>query len=109
MPTVRAIIQAAQPWGTPVAIIVAALLIGSALVGVRLISRYEISAVAGSDRVPMSWRIDTWTGDMELCSFEKEAIDPRDPFAKIIAENGGPIWKIKCRTFLGGGFLPPKK
>ena len=94
----RATIQAVQPWATSIAIIVGALVIGAAIVGTQFVDRYEISAVANPDGPSVAWRVNTRTGDVQICRFHK---DENDPFKKLME----PYFDIVCQPFLSNVIL----
>lgn len=56
----------------------AGLIVGTSIIGARLIAPYEISAVRGADGNPMVFRVNTITGDVESCAL-KLAITQGDP------------------------------
>ena len=91
----RATIQAVQPWATPVAILLGAGIIGGSFFLTNQ-SRFAISAMP-SESATAVWRIDTWTGEVRLCTYLPVRPDPLDPFAKYVP---GVRVKILCQEEL---------
>jgi hypothetical protein len=84
------------------AIIVGALIIGTAIFGSEFIGRYEIAAVGNPAGPPIVWRINSRSGEIEICSFSPNADDPME----AIARNGQRTLYLKCGSSLGG-VTPP--
>jgi hypothetical protein len=101
----RATIQAVQPWATPAALILGAAIIGGCLIASRNEARYAISTIPGPEGNLSAWRIDTTTGDVSLCIFEK---DDAGPFTELLAKADSLAAVVKCRASIGGP-KPPKK
>jgi hypothetical protein len=101
----RFMIRAIQPWIVPFALILAALIIGSAIFMSHVEPRYAISTIPEPEGTYAAWRLDTWSGEVRLCTF---APSP-NPFDKFDPEPHAPRVKIVCREELGGTtVLPPK-
>jgi hypothetical protein len=66
--------------------------VASSLVAVHYMQRYQISAANGDTTV---WRVDTWSGKVELCTLNKS----KDAFSKLAPE---PIFDIECKDSIGG-------
>jgi hypothetical protein len=81
-----------RDWLIAVALIVSAFVVASSLVAAHYMQRYQISAANGDTAV---WRVDTWNGKVELCTFNKS----KDVFSKLVPE---PIFDIECKDSIGG-------
>jgi hypothetical protein len=80
-----------------IVIVLAALIIAAAIVGVRFIPRYEISAVIDPDGTSIAWRVNSLTGDVQICSLARSD----NPFEKFAPE-GGKQFDVACRRSIGG-------
>lgn len=78
------------------AIVIAAVIIGAAIVAAQFVGRYQVASAAGTDGSPFVWRLDTRTGEIQSCTFYKND----DPFAEII----DPKQKVLIRC--NGNFAP---
>ncbi len=84
-------IQLSTAW----AILIVGALIAASLLGSewRFGARYQIAPAMGADGNPFVWRVDTVTGEVESCTFEKVT----NPFTRI-GEHGetlSPV-QIEC-------------
>lgn len=98
-------IKTIQPWATPIALILVALVIGSAIFISHIEPRYAISTIPGPEGTYAAWRLDTWTGEVRLCTF---APNP-NPFDKFDPEPHMPRVKVACREELGGMSVAARK
>ncbi len=74
------------------AIILAAVIIGAAILATQFVGRYQIAAASGTDGSPFVWRLDTRTGEIQSCTFSKIT----NPFDRI-DPNGGPDRQFRMR------------
>lgn len=82
------------------AIILGAAIIGLSIVGAQFVGRYAISATGGAGGNAVVWRVDSLTGDVQICT-----LTPSDnPF-----DTGpGRPFNVKCRQSIGGLTPAPK-
>ena len=77
--------------------VLGALLIGLSIVAARFVNRYEIAAGVDAGGNPIAWRLNTRTGEVQIC-----ALTPSDnPFDKF----GAPVTKrtnVECADHFGG-------
>lgn len=67
------------------AVIGAALIVGSAIVSSQFVAKYQIAAFTGADGNPFVWRLNARTGAIQSCGFSKDD----DPIAT-------PKFVIRC-------------
>jgi hypothetical protein len=77
----------------PGALVVSALVLSVAVVGAHYMQRYQVAAVSGGDTA--AWRIDTWSGKLELCTFNKS----KNTFAKYDPDS---VFDVECKDRIGG-------
>jgi hypothetical protein len=94
----RAIIQAFQPWAAPIAILGAAVILGAAILATH--QRYAISTIPRPEGVYDAWRVDTVTGELQLCSLEPNVFNQF---------GGKPQYVIACHRSIGGDAIVPGK
>jgi hypothetical protein len=75
------------PVTNQLAIIIAGLVIGIAIVFAQLIPRYQIVSTGGHG----VWHVNGVTGDIQLCSFR-----PRNPFDKITNPDAPIVYDLQC-------------
>lgn len=100
-------------WLLPGAIMLASVILAAGIATGLLLSkarqRYAVSALPFSTR-PAVWRLDTWTGKVEVCTSYPLQKDPKDPFADLVEEeNGGPMFPIRCLDSVGFQFMTGEK
>jgi len=80
-----------------IVIVAAAFIIGLSIIGARFVPRYEISATVDKDGTSLAWRVNSLTGDVQICSLDRS----NDPFEKF-APPGGEEFDVTCKQSFGG-------
>jgi hypothetical protein len=80
-----------------IAIIVASLIVALSVIGARLMPRYEISGSLDASGNPIAWRVNSATGDVQICMLARS----ENPFEKFAPDNGKQF-DITCRHSFGG-------
>ena len=67
---------------TPYAIIIGAFIIGASLIGARFMNHYEIAPGSDAAGTAMLWRLNTITGEVQICPMISVVKD-KNPFNKF--------------------------
>jgi hypothetical protein len=78
---------------SPLAIVLAALIVGLSIIGARFVPKFEISSAVDAAGNAFAWRINTRTGKIEACSLLPVDGSP-DPFENIAR---GKQLAVKCK------------
>jgi hypothetical protein len=90
-----------QPaYAIALAIILGAMIVGSAVVGAQFMHSYEIAAgvPGGSGGLPFAWRVNVRTGEIEICNFTVNS----NPFDAPDVPKGGTRFDLSCKQSLVG-------
>jgi hypothetical protein len=78
---------------TPIAIILAAFILGLSIIGARFVPRFAISSAVDAAGNAFVWRVNVRTGNIEACSLSPVDSSP-DPFENIAR---GKQLAVKCK------------
>jgi hypothetical protein len=78
-------------WAVSVAIMLAALITGAAIIAAQLIPHFQIVPAVGAEATPSVWKLETRTGEIQYCYLKKDD----NPFNQILENNQALV--IRCK------------